>query len=232
MFGPTYHKINTVFKRDDRGKILPGEFAREEFEYLRETPWRWTEKIDGTNIRLHYTPSTSTIVVGGRTDNAQIPAHLMNALSPFVTDVALFKGVFSDCVDTNTEVTVYGEGYGAKIQKGGGNYRDDQGFIVFDVKVGDWWLRHDDVQEVAAALGMETVPVLGHWTLDQAVQYVEHSARKHAVAASGRPMTMEAYLQSTWPKVKIEGLVGTPTVDLFDRRGDRVVVKLKLKDFE
>ena len=28
---------------------------------------------------------------------------------------------------------MYGEGYGAKIQKGGGNYRQDQDFVLFDV---------------------------------------------------------------------------------------------------
>ena len=31
---------------------------------------------------------------------------------------------------------LYGEGYGAKIQKGGGNYRADQDFVLFDVRVG------------------------------------------------------------------------------------------------
>ena len=46
------------------------------------------------------------------------------------------------------DVTVYGEGYGAKIQSGG-MYRQDQAVIVFDVRVGPWWLSDENVADVA-----------------------------------------------------------------------------------
>jgi hypothetical protein len=38
-------------------------------------------------------------------------------------------------------------------------------------------------------------------------------------------------LVSYWPNARIEGLVGTPAVPLFDRKGDRIIAKIKGKDF-
>ena len=52
-----YHKIMTVFKRDPETKyktLLMGEWALPEFEYLCCNPWVFTEKIDGTNIRVNW----------------------------------------------------------------------------------------------------------------------------------------------------------------------------------
>lgn len=110
------------------------------------------------------------------------------------------------------DVTVYGEGYGAKIQSGG-QYRQDQWVTVFDVKVGRWWLTDENVTDVAIKLRLERVPDYGSFSLQSAWYYA-----------------MNDDLKSAWPDAHIEGLVGRPEVDLFNRRGDRIVVKVKVKD--
>ncbi len=207
MFGPEYCKIHTAFKRDERNVIIPGDWSLPEFAYLAGCDWRWTEKVDGTNIRLHW--NGSKVTVGGRTDTAQVPATLVAALGP-VTDPDLWRGIFPEADD----VTVYGEGYGAKIQKGG-MYRPDQAVIVFDVMVGRWWLRDDDAADVAEKLGLETVPAFGTDTLLQAWQMVKDDR-----------------LVSRWPGARIEGLVGRPAVDLFSRKGERIITKLKVRDWQ
>ena len=208
VFGPEYLKINTVFKRDEKNLIIPGDWSTEEFALLADVPWTWTEKIDGTNIRLHW--NGENITVGGRTDSAQIPSHLltMDVLGR-VNDPALWREVFPD----SNSVTVFGEGYGPKIQSGG-HYRSDHAFIVFDVRVGDWWLKPDAVAEIAEKLGFATVPDFGTMTLAQAVDDVR----------SGR-------IVSKFDNARIEGLVGRPAVDLYTRKGDRIVAKIKRKDF-
>jgi len=109
---------------------------------------------------------------------------------------------------------LYGEGYGAKIQKGGGNYRQDQDFVLFDVKVGDWWLRRPDVEEVADTLGLDVVPVIEQGTLFDAVSMVRNG------------------LQSTWGDFEAEGIVARPTVDLKMRNGSRIITKIKCLDFQ
>lgn len=213
MFGPEYPKIQTLFKRDERNVIVPGDWTTEEFAYLRHCPWRWTEKVDGTNIRVHF--DGVKVTIGGRTDNAQVPTFLIAALDR-LTDTALMNRVFADSTHVKPyeqDVTLYGEGYGPKIQSGG-QYRSDPALILFDVKVGQWWLRPADVADVASKLGLEIVPDMGRWTLEEAVDQVSSES-----------------IKSRWPGARLEGLVGTPAAELFDRRGDRIIAKIKGRDF-
>lgn len=209
MFGPEYPKINTLWQRDERGVIVLGAYAMPELEYLAQNNWLWTEKVDGTNIRLHF--DGASVAIGGRTDNANVPASLVRALQP-LTDVALWLKIFGG----GYAVTLYGEGYGAKIQSGG-HYRSDQAFVLFDVRVGEWWLRWDDVMDVAGKMDIEHVPVVGSWSLETA----------HKVIGQLGPR-----LESEWPGAPMEGIVGRPQVQLLDRRGDPLMVKLKYKDYD
>ena len=207
-FGPEYHKIQTAFKRDAKNQIVPGDWSLPELAYLADVPWRWTEKVDGTNIRVHW--DGERVTIGGRTDNAQIPTFLLAAIQPKLAP-EIFRVAFPD----SNDVTLYGEGYGAKIQSGG-HYRPDCDLVLFDTRVGPWWLLPDAVADVASKVGLDVVPeVLWNTTLTQAVAQVE--------AAS---------IVSRWPGARIEGIVGTPAVPLYNRNGERIIVKLKLRDFD
>jgi RNA ligase len=206
IFGPEYPKIQTAFKRDNRNIIIPGDWTLPELAYLADKDWTWTEKVDGTNIRLHW--DGTRVTVGGRTDNAQVPATLMAALEAQLIP-ELWREIFPDADD----VTVYGEGYGAKIQSGG-MYRPDQALIIFDVLVGQWWLTDENIADVAGKLGLPVVPALGTCTLSRAWEKITHDE-----------------LVSTWEGARIEGLVGRPAVPLFTRKGDRLIVKMKVKDW-
>lgn len=205
-----YHKIQTVFKRNPETKyktLLEGEYSLLEFEYLANNEWVFTEKVDGTNIRVMF--DGETITFGGRTDRAQIPSFLVNHLNEhFLPQLDLFKALFSD------GVCLYGEGYGAKIQKGGGNYRADQSFVLFDVKVGDWWLQREDVEDVGFKLSLDVVPIIGAGTLLQMVE-------KTRVG-----------FQSIWGNFTAEGIVARPKVELKTRSGSRIITKIKVKDFK
>lgn len=206
----TYHKIQTVFKRDSATRyktVVEGMYSKSAFEYLEDNEWLFTEKVDGTNIRVMF--RDGKITFGGKTDNASIPAPLMNILNEtFLPLLPKFMDVFK-----GDDVCLYGEGYGAKIQKGGGNYRSDQGFVLFDVRSGDWWLRQDDLFDVATQLDLATVPVIGSGTLSDMVQIVKGG------------------FSSTWGNFEAEGIVAKPVVDLQFRNGSRVITKLKCKDF-
>lgn len=212
-----YHKIDTIFHRDGRGRIVEGTYARPEFEYLADREWLFTEKVNGTNVRLNYDGSDTFrgnehLYVAGRTNQAQLPPHLLNRLVE-VLRAAPIEEVF----DGTTDVTLYGEGYGARIQHGGGQYNPDGvDFVLFDVQVGGWWLRRADVEDVATKLGLDVVPVLGRGTLAQAVE-----------------LTRAGFPSARWPGVTVaEGLVLRPAVELFDRGGRRVITKIKHQDFK
>src|ERR1700692_4009049 len=93
MFGPEYPKINTAFKRDERNVIILDDWSLPEFQYLSDKIWRWTEKVDGTNIRLHW--DGTKVRIGGRTDNAQVPATLISNLAQ-VIEPSKWKAAFPD----------------------------------------------------------------------------------------------------------------------------------------
>ena len=208
----TYPKIETVFQRDVSGtkKLIPGAFRNETVEFLSGLPWTFTEKIDGTNIRVHW--DGHTVEFGGRTDRAQIPANLMNYLNATFNTVEaeeLFEQKFGD-----TDIILFGEGYGAGIQKGGGNYRQDVSFILFDVFCGGLWLKRDSVEDIARAFGIDAVPIVLTGTIADGVKYVM-AGQKSSIGTAD-----------------MEGIVGRPSVDLLDRRGQRVIVKIKYQDFK
>lgn len=207
-----YHKIQTLFKRDEKTKhIIEGDWTLPEFEMLQNIPWTFTEKVDGTNIRVMW--NGESVTFGGKTDDAQMPIFLLYKLQELFEGTERrqkLKEVFTDA----TEVCLYGEGYGAKIQKGGGNYNPaGVDFVLFDVKMGSWWLQRADVEDVAQKLGIRVVPIIGEGTLSDAVE-----------------MTRKGF-NSQWGDFLAEGIVVRPKIELRTRRGDRIIAKIKSRDF-
>ncbi len=206
-----YHKIQTVYRRDPETKfktLLEGEYSLPEFEYLANNKWVFTEKVDGTNIRIMF--DGEQITFGGKTDRAQIPSFLLAKLEEvFLPKIGFLYEFFRE------GICLYGEGYGAKIQKGGGNYRQDQGFVLFDVKIDDWWLQREDVLDIAQKLSLDIAPMIGGvGTLPEMVE----------MARVG--------FNSTWGDFQAEGIVARPLVELKARNGQRIITKIKCKDFK
>lgn len=212
-----YHKIETLYERDTATfKVKPGVFKNRVYSLLKS--WHWTEKVDGTNIRVMWDPfqifpdsPKADLTFGGKTDNAQMPADLVKWLYQNVSNAKL-REIFPD-----VKATIYGEGYGAGIQKGGGDYTPEKKLIVFDVLVDDkWWLAQEGVNDVASKLGLDVVPDFGDMTLEEATEMVKAGFKSQC---------------SVNPDKEAEGLVGRPLEALFDKKGHRLIVKLKTKDF-
>jgi len=205
-----YHKIQTLYLRDPDNRyktLLEGEFAKPEFEYLANTEWVFTEKVDGTNIRIIW--DGEQVKFGGKTDNAQIPAELVGHLIkmfPQKLCAEVFKG----------PLVLYGEGYGPKIQKGG-DYADQQQVILFDALAGDTWLERQAIDYIAIQFEVPAVPIVGRGTTDFAVRLCKEERFDSFISVRQR---------------KAEGMVLRPAVELKNRRGQRVIAKLKFKDFE
>lgn len=204
-----YHKINTVYKRDKDLNLIEGEWTSPAFSFLKDLPWRCTEKVDGTNIRVMW--NGYMVTFGGRTDGSQIAANLVNWLTAkFFSPETLhyFRLKFPQ-----GDLTLYGEGFGGEIGKQGLLYSKEVAFTLFDVKVGPWWLEPHNMVDVANHLGLTYVPLWGINTLANAIEAVR----------SG--------FESFYGPFKAEGLVCTPQVPLFDRGGARIITKIKTRDF-
>lgn len=223
-----YYKIHSLWKRNgwyfDQGKkqskdyqegkqsFIEGDFAESEFSCIKN--WRVTEKIDGTNIRIEYNKDkegNEKFTIKGRTENAQIPPHLLNYLQETFT-IEKIRGQFPDAQC----VRLFGEGIGPKIQEPMGSmYSDVPSFVLFDVLVGGWVLHYSDVKGISESLGIDCTPDLGIMTHEEIIEYVK-----------SQPMSKF----SKYPQV-MEGIVATPEPVMMYRKGGPIKMKLKCKEY-
>ena len=216
-----YQKIQTLFKRDERNIIIPDQFTYPEFEVLKDLKWECTEKIDGTNIRIELASSENPedgIIMSfkGRTDKANIPEHLLTKLNWLFDREHLMEALNITDETQDCNITLYGEGYGAKIQKGRNYISNDVNFILFDVKVGKWWLDREAIKDIANKLGINAVPLMGYMTIPEAIEYVKKGF-KSTIAEN--------------KDYDAEGLVLKAPCGLLKRDGERLITKIKTVDF-
>lgn len=216
-----YHKIQTLFKRDPHTNyktLLEGQYSMEEFKYLRECAWAMFEKVDGTNIRIQFThyPTEEEdkkmyFSFYGKTNNAQLPLNLVSYFNLEFDNknkMNKFKEVFQ-----GKDVCLYGEGYGGKIQNGTG-YRQHESFILFDVRIGHIWLDYKAVQNVAQKLDIACIPLIGVAPLEFMVELCRNG------------------FDSKLGKCGAEGVIAKPIMGLNTKIGQRIITKLKVRDFK
>ena len=205
-----YTKIPNVCRRETFGKnkLIEDEFNSLEIEYLKDNLWEFTEKVDGTNIRICW--DGYRVSFAGRTDKAQIPTHLLAKLEELFggeSKEEIFEQTFG-----NKEVILFGEGYGEKIQKGGSLY-GPVNFILFDVYIGGYWLDRGAVADIATKFGIDRVPLIFIGNLESGVNFIK------------------THPKSRLRDAEMEGIVGRPLVQMFSRTGQRIMVKIKCRDF-
>lgn len=205
-----YHKLWAPFKRvvESRNSSYLDEtaWARPEFELLADLDWTWTEKINGTNIRIIW--DGHKVVIRGRTDSAALELWLTDWLRSEFFEERLESQFHGD------KAVLYGELYGARVVAGSGVYSATPKFALFDVKVGDWWLLYGDVAKVADGMGLRLVP-----------------HRMFAPIWAAVATVKDPHLKSHYGDFKPEGLVGKPPLGITGRDGDRLMIKIKPKDF-
>ena len=218
-----YCKIDTLFLRDEKNIIIPSMFTNPVFEELKDLKWEATEKIDGTNMRVEIMPLLDDnfkcvdahIEFKGRTDKAQIPDHLLKKMNELFKKEKLIE-VFN-LYEKHANITIFGEGYGMKIQKGGNYIKNDCGFILFDVRVEKLWLQRYALEEIAKQLEIPIVPLIGYMTIPEACEYVKKGF-KSTIAEN--------------KDYDAEGLVLKTQHGLLFRNGQRIITKIKTCDFQ
>ena len=214
-----YHKIETIYERDTKTKkLLIGKYRNHIVEYLKDNRWIFTEKIDGTNIRIYY--DGHKIQIAGRTDKSLIPDHLLAYLNYLFINEAMeqvFEQLFGE-----KEVYLFGEGYGPKIQKDGHKYNNIPSFVVFDIKINGVYLSYEDMTLLCKQLNLDYIPIVLIGTIDDSISKVKmHNFSQLAIRNLKRNEDI-AYS---------EGVVGRPLFELKDKIGKRIIVKIKYNDF-
>lgn len=229
-----YPKINSIFKRDEKGKFYP-EFSEPAFKYLAQNEWIGTEKVDGMGIRIEIIPSLGSdkysLQLKGRTDCSQIPQNISRYYWGLLVDklsTPNIKKVFPELCFFHT-ITFYGEAYGEKIQKAGKRYcpNGGVGIVIFDIKIAtatpdgdvreEYWLERHNVEDIVRKLDLDVVPIIFQGSLWDAIAFISKD---------------DITTKVTRFPVNIEGLVLQPSVPLQDRRGNRIITKIKVKDLK
>lgn len=204
-----YPKIESLFNRDENFKVIPGDYRLEEFSYVDK--WLVTEKIDGTNLSLYFDYDSAEY--RGRTESAQFnksQVEFLDNLLDSTRDAAV--GIMDDYKLGSFEV--FGELFGAGIQRGGG-YGPLQ-FRAYDMRVDERvFLGHYAVEDNADRLEINTVQYWPDMTTDEIVDSVEEGFDSWIPGANKNA----------------EGVVAKTANPLYTQNGKRLIAKLKTKDF-
>lgn len=225
-----YPKIDTLYNRDGEHFVNVNKLRRREFAMIKR--WSITEKIHGTNTRITLFDN-GEVVYGGRTDKAEMPQELLDYLKKTFTPEKMKKVFWILNKPISKSATIYGEGYGPGMASGSGIYRKDVAFRLFDCLVrgedGNWWLERHSLEDIAKKLVIKCVPLLGVIDfLPISVEeirriFVDHRDRMTVVEDGGQvgfASEGEGIIAKTYPEL------------LFNRKGERMMWKLKIKDFE
>ena len=112
-------------------------------------------------------------------------------------------------------VILFGEGYGSNTTATKG-YSDDFHFALFDVYIPekDLWMQRHSIEDIAEYFNIKPVPIIMTGKIQEAVDFV---------------MTKPKSTLSE--NALMEGLVGRPAIEILDRQGRRVLIKIKAKYF-
>ena len=201
-----YHKINSIFKRNEKKEFIP-EYSCPEFEYLQNCEWNWTEKIDGMNIRIGC--NGQKIKIKGRTNNAELSTNLTDYLIKLFP-IEKLKDIFE--IQEGQEVILFGEAYGHNIQKVAKLYSKQYQFILFDILVGRIYLKRESVNSIAEQLGIKSVPIVAQCSLLEIIKKIKQKDTISQVAEN---------------EMLCEGFVGYPVCGCLDRMGRRIITKVK-----
>jgi len=165
------------------------------------------EKIHGTSAHIGYRNDTISYFSGGAKHDIFLAIFDHDRLMHLFVDLG------------QTDITVYGEAYGAKVNGMRETYGESLRFVVFDVKIDKTWLRVPDAEDVAQKLGLEFV------------DYKQVSSDLEAIDAERDRDSTQAIRNGIGAGKMREGVVLRPLEELRDSRGNRIMAKHKRDEF-
>jgi len=235
MSGLEYPKIQTLFLRKPNGKVDITQLSKLEFGLIKE--WQITEKLNGRNIRVMLT-SEGEVLFAGRKDEKHLSDQLHIKMIEylkikFIPDKMrkvfwrYVKGVYQ-----KPEVCLYMEGLGSDMAAGSGVYcpGKEVSVRVIDCFMKPFWIERPLLEEFASKLGIKCVPVICTLKneLPMSTSHIKYFIYKSIVAdeEACRNVMPEGVVARTQP------LLFCRTKDEKREVGDRLMWKLKFKDFE
>lgn len=227
-----YDKILAPLARDTaKSKYVDiMKFSRPEFEMLANVKWNWTLKIDGSNVNVIWDGERVSYV--GHTEKTQFNDRTKKFLDEtFCTSEA--ETVFED---------LYGEQpvkismeFVSKDMNQNYGYVDGAVFVfdIFNGSTGKVWTSEETLDAFVSKFEGSNVfvaPFIGYMNIWNAIDVV----KAYEVIWNRHPekWKSEDKIKNPLGPYVIEGLVGRLPYELFDNNGNRVITKVKCKDYD
>lgn len=266
----TYQKIDTMYKRYQfsakdcldskwlkfRNKIILGEFSNKEAEYLFNCLWEAYSKIDGTNSKIAFFPSTQEILIGGKTDKAssmhgqfEMLQEIADRIKPilcemFPKECAKFAPVKNDATN---KVQYYLEARGDAL------IEPKSGFCGVELEEVPIYIYGEYFGEGIQKCGKRYIEKgngFRVFDINQQGWWVPKDVRDSLCERLGletvpylgvmtladiEKMVREGFTTkldgAADPTLLEEGIVARPTIPLQDSRNNRIIVKVKYCDY-
>ena len=273
----TYTKINTLYKRYQnlgkvelpnpawkifQNKIMIGNYSDDFMGYIKDLKFDCFSKIDGTNSKIVYFPSTGACFCGGKTDNADIVGTGQKAfldaeierIKPIL--VELFppeSAKFAPVMNDKNQIQYYHREDGGEVLNINESYAD--GIRMFGVKLeevpiyiyGEFFGKKiqagGNYDKDKNRFSIFDICMQGWWIpIDMLNIYAEKLGFNVApylgqmTIPEAEQMVAEGF-KTRVPNVSNpdyleEGIVARPVIPIKDPRGKRIIVKIKTCDYK
>lgn len=270
----TYDKINTLYCRYKNlnkvtlpnpawrvfmNKIIIGKYSDDYMEYIKDLKFDCFSKIDGTNSKIVYFPSTGECFCGGKTDNADIVGTGQKAMLDEI--IARIKPILSELFPK--ESAKFTPVLNDKNQVVGGKYIEGMGYTE-SMQPNDAGKYIVEFEEVPVYIYGEffgkKIQAGGNYDKDKnrfsifdicmqgwyvPIDMLNDYAQKLGLEVApylgqmtieeAEKMVMNGFKthvpNAANPDYLEEGIVARPVVPIKDPRGKRIIVKIKTCDY-
>jgi hypothetical protein len=269
----TFTKINTLYKRYKnlgkvelpnkqwikfQNKIILGDFSDDYMDYIKDLKFDCFSKIDGTNSKIVYLPSTGECFCGGKTDNADIIGtgqkamldKVIERIKPILAEMfppecARFTPVLNDknqvqyynsqFIDEKAEITQAGT-YAVNLEEVPVYiYGEFYGKGV--QKCGGNYDKDNkrfSVFDICQQGWWVPINILNDYCTKLGLDVVPYIGRM--TIAEAEAMVIKGFktkvANASNPDLIEEGIVARPVVPIKDPRGNRIIVKIKYCDYK
>ena len=272
----TYTKIQTLYKRFQnlgkvelpnkawmvfQNKIIIGDFSDDYMEYIKGLKFDCFEKIDGTNSKIVYFPSTGECFPGGKTDNADIVGtgqkvmleEIIARIKPKLAELFPKESAkFIPAMNDRNQIQYYHCEDGGEVLNINENYAD--GIRMFGVKLeevpvyiyGEFFGKKiqagGNYDKDKNRFSIFDICQQGWWIpIDMLNEYAAKLGLDVApyigqmTIDEAEKMVIKGFKTTVSdvsnPDYLAEGIVARPIVPIKDPRGKRIIVKIKTCDY-
>lgn len=216
-FDLTYHHIDAPTVQDEEygrqfksRKLMIDHFEEVNtwrypmFYYLQNNKWYARRKFDGANIRIQWDGEQA--LWNGKTNNFMCKSSLTEYMNN-----TFIEEIFEEKFGRDLTVTIFGEHMGPKLQGNELGLTKDE-VIIYDVNFNGFWQPPNVVNDVAEYFGVSSCYA---YSVGVIVASLTDLIRR---VANGE--------YADW-----EGLVATPAFECRSQKDDRIITKIKNKDY-